>query len=112
MSVSEFVLLKRFAANGDAEAFSEIARQHAPLVYGVCMRILADRDRASDAVQNTFIQLVRNAGSITDSLPNWLHRVAKNKALEMIRHDSARKDREKTYAADFQKKQSQKENAS
>ncbi len=112
MSVSEFVLLKRFAANGDAEVFAEIARQHAPLVYGVCLRILADRDSAADAVQDTFLQLVRNAGSISGSLPNWLHRVAKNRAIELIRQDYARKEHEKIYAAGSEKNQSQEETAS
>ncbi|MBN2590751.1 MAG: sigma-70 family RNA polymerase sigma factor [Sedimentisphaerales bacterium] len=107
MSVSEFLLLKRFAVNGDAEAFAEIVKQHAPLVYGVCLRILADKDRASDVVQDTFIQLVSNADTIKGSLPNWLHRVAKNRAFELIRQESIRKKHEKTYVVNSEKNQLQ-----
>ena len=54
MLENEVTLLRRFARTGDAEAFSEVVRRHAGLVYGACLRILADRDRAADAVQGTF----------------------------------------------------------
>jgi RNA polymerase sigma factor (sigma-70 family) len=98
MAISEAVLLKRFASNGDAEAFAEIVRLHASLVYGVCLRILEDSDKAADAVQDTFLQLVRDAACISGSLPNWLHRVATHKAIDRIRRDSLRKQSESKYA--------------
>ena len=98
MAESEFILLRRFTANGDAEAFSEIVKQHAPLVYGVCLRILGNKDKAADAVQDTFLQLVHDAAEITGSLPNWLHRVATCRAIDFIRSDSQRKQREMIYA--------------
>ena len=107
MSASEAVLLKRFASNGDAEAFAEIVKQHAPLVYGVCLRILEDKDKAADAVQDTFFQLVRNAANISGSLTVWLHRVATNKAIDLIRQDSQRKQREIKYAAEPEKIESE-----
>ena len=49
MSESETILLRRFAATGDPEAFSEIVRRHAGLVYGACLRVLADKDRTKTA---------------------------------------------------------------
>ena len=82
MAESEFILLRRFSKNGEAEAFAQIIKQHAPMVYGVCLRILANRERAADAVQDTFLQLVRDAANITSSLPNWLHRTATNRAID------------------------------
>jgi RNA polymerase sigma factor (sigma-70 family) len=100
MSESENILLRRFAASGDAEAFAEIIRRHAGLVYAACLRVLADKDRAADAVQETFLQLLRNAETITGSVPMWLHRVATRKAIDVIRRDSSRRQREVTYAAD------------
>ena len=100
MSESENILLRRFAASGDAEAFAEIVRRHAGLVYAACLRVLADKDRAADAVQETFLQLLRNAETITGSVPMWLHRVATRKAIDVIRRDSSRRQREVTYAAD------------
>jgi len=99
MLENEVILLHRFAKTGDAEAFSEVVRRHAGLVYGACLRILADRDRAADAVQDTFFQLLRNAGNITGSVPAWLHRVATRRAIDVVRRDSSIRRRETEYAA-------------
>jgi RNA polymerase sigma factor (sigma-70 family) len=99
MEESEFVLLRRFSTNGDAEAFAQIIKLHAPMVYGVCLRILENRDGAADVVQDTFFQLVRDATEITGSLPNWLHKVAVSRAIDLIRCDSRRKQREMIYTA-------------
>ena len=98
MAESENILLQRFARTGDAEAFSEIVRCYAGLVYGACLRVLQDQNKAADAVQETFFQLLRSAGEITGSLPAWLHRVATNKAIDVIRRDSSRRRREAEYA--------------
>jgi RNA polymerase sigma factor (sigma-70 family) len=111
MSASEALLLKRFASNGDAEAFAQIIKQHAPLIYGVCLRILEDKDKAADAVQDTFFQLVRNAANISDSLTIWLHRVATNKAIDLLRQDSQRKQREIKYAAEPEQIESEQANS-
>jgi len=99
MLENEVILLHRFARTGDAEAFSEVVRRHAGLVYGACLRILADRDRAADAVQDTFFQLLQNAENITGSVPAWLHRVATRKAIDVVRRDSSIRRRETEYAA-------------
>jgi len=99
MLENEVILLHRFARTGDAEAFSEVVRRHAGLVYGACLRILADRDRAADAVQDTFFQLLRNSGNITGSVPAWLHRVATRRAIDAVRRDSSMRRREIAYAA-------------
>ncbi|MHC4397245.1 MAG: RNA polymerase sigma factor, partial [Planctomycetota bacterium] len=102
MAENEIILLRRFAESGDAEAFSEIVRRHAGLVYGACLRVLEDKSRAADAVQETFLQLFRNAKTITGSVPNWLHTVATRKAIDLIRRDHSRKQREAKYAGQKQ----------
>ena len=94
----EAVLLKRFARTGDAEAFAEITRRYAGLVYGAAWRIVADMDRAGDVAQETFLQLTKDAARVTGSLPGWLHRVATRKAIDLVRRDASRKDREVRYA--------------
>jgi len=100
MLETEISLLRRFANKGDSEAFSEIVRQHAGLVYGACLRVLEDKTRAADVVQETFFQLYKDAGRITGSVPSWLHRVATRKAIDVVRKDSRRRRREAKYAAD------------
>jgi RNA polymerase sigma-70 factor (ECF subfamily) len=99
MAETEAVLLKRFTGNGDAQALAEIVRRHAGLVYGAALRILADVDRASDVAQETFLQLTKDAASVTGSLPGWLHRVATHKAIDQRRREASRRRREREYVA-------------
>ncbi len=98
MVESESVLLERFVRAGDAGAFAEIVRRHAGLVYGTCLRVLTDADQAADATQETFFQLMKKAHEITGSIPSWLHRVAVGKAVDLVRADSRRRQREQAYA--------------
>jgi RNA polymerase sigma factor (sigma-70 family) len=97
---SESVQLRHFVKTSDAEAFSEIVHRHAGLVYGACLRVLSDRDKAADATQETFLELLRNAENITGSLSSWLHRVATRRAINMAVKDSSRRRREAKYAAE------------
>ncbi len=99
MAETEAVLLRRFVRTGDAEAFAEITQRYAGLVYGAALRVLADVDRAGDAAQETFLQLTKDAGAVTGSLGGWLHRVATHKAIDLMRRDASRRDREALYAA-------------
>jgi RNA polymerase sigma factor (sigma-70 family) len=70
--------LAEYAATRDPAAFAVLARRYAPLVLGVCRRILGRRPEAEDACQATFLALVRRAHTVRrpGALPAWLHRVA------------------------------------
>jgi len=51
-------------------------------------RILGDRDRARDVVQETFVELGRNGRRQTDSAPaKWLFTVCRNRALNICRKE-------------------------
>ena len=104
MAETEAILLKRFTRSGDAAAFAEIIRRHAGLVYSAALRVLADVDRASDVAQETFLQLTKDAGDVTGSLPGWLHRVATRKAIDQMRRETARRHREMKYTAEQPRK--------
>ena len=95
--IESSALLQQYVETHDGQAFAELARRHANLVYGVCIRILGDRDRAAEASQETFFQLVRSAGSITGSISGWLHCVATRKSIDVLRKDSLRKNVESEY---------------
>ncbi len=97
MPNQEVMLLERYKRNGDAEAFSEIVRQYAGMVYGTCQRILGDPEQAADAAQETFFQLVKHADQVRESLVSWLHRVATHKSIDRIRCDCNRRRHEKEY---------------
>ena len=76
-------LLERFAEQRDEDAFAALVQRHAPMVLGVCGRLLRDANDAEDALQATFLVLVRKATSISrpNLLANWLYGVARRTAL-------------------------------
>ncbi len=84
-------LLRRYARTRDAEAFANLTRRYGALVYGVCVRALGNEHDAADAAQECFMDLARSAGSITSSLPGWLHAAATHRCLDAIRAASRRR---------------------
>ena len=75
-------LLAEFLAHRSEGAFAEIVRRHAPMVRGVCFRVLANEHDAEDATQAVFLVLVRKAERVRPRarLGNWLYGVAANVA--------------------------------
>jgi len=99
MDENEASLLDRFRGSGDIDAFAQITRLYADMVYGTCVRITGDREAAADATQDTFFALLRSASQVTGSLGGWLHRVATRRAIDLVRLDRSRRRREEGYAA-------------
>jgi RNA polymerase sigma factor (sigma-70 family) len=89
-------LLEFFIANRDEAAFSALVRRHAPMVWGVCRRVLHNYQDAEDAFQATFLVLVRKASSVVPRhmVGNWLYGVAHQTALKASSTIARRKSRE------------------
>ena len=90
-------LLEAFLRSRDPLALEVLVRRHAPMVWGVCRRTLANHHEAEDAFQATFLVFVRKATSIRtpELLPNWLYRVAYKTACKARQRAALRGSREK-----------------
>src|SRR5947208_8797935 len=69
------VLLHRFVAAKDREAFELLIARHGPMVLGTARRLVDNIHDAEDVFQAVFLSLARLAKSIRQgrALPAWLH---------------------------------------
>lgn len=81
-------LLARATA-GDAAAFGILVRRHQRSVYGLALRMLADRHQAEDLAQEVFLQLYRSLAAVEseDHLTFWLRRVTMHRAIDRLRRE-------------------------
>ena len=93
---SERELLDRFARHRDEAAFAAIVARHGPMVAGVCRGLLRHPADVDDAVQATFLVLVRRSGRLRepDRLGPWLFGVARRVAIRARAARAARNRRE------------------
>jgi RNA polymerase sigma-70 factor (ECF subfamily) len=73
-------------------------RRYGPMVLRRCRRLLRDEEKATDAMQDVFVQVLRRHGSVTGEAPAaLLLKVAQNVCLNRLRSDRRHpEDREET----------------
>lgn len=78
-------LLTRLLSSRDEDALATLVVRHAPMVWGVCRRLLRSPHDAEDAFQATFLVLVRKEASVKprDMAGNWLYGVAHQTAVRL-----------------------------
>lgn len=107
MSLAEEKLLREYARSRDAEAFAELVARHRDMVFGICYRIVGNREDAEDVAQQCFIQMALKSDELHTPLAPWLHRVATHCARNLVRKNSAHKRREKEAAVIKQMQQAE-----
>jgi RNA polymerase sigma-70 factor, ECF subfamily len=72
---------------GDPRAFGELVVRHERRIYGLCLRILGNREDAEDATQEAFLAALRRASSFrrAAAFSTWLYRIAVNAATDQAR---------------------------
>ncbi|MEK7657443.1 MAG: sigma-70 family RNA polymerase sigma factor [Elusimicrobiota bacterium] len=83
----------RRARGGDRDAFAALVRGHHVRILRLCLSMLRDPSDAEDAAQEAFLKayksLDRFAGDCAFS--TWLHRIAANYCLDLLRRASRRR---------------------
>jgi RNA polymerase sigma-70 factor (ECF subfamily) len=79
--------LVRRARAGDVEAFEALYRRHVDRVFGLCLRMTADRSRAEDLAQEAFVRAWRKLPTYRSgsAFGSWLHRLTVNVVLSDLR---------------------------
>lgn len=91
-STEDTELVSRVIA-GDRDAFAGVIRAHHPWVLGLCASSLGDRVLAEDAAQEIFLKAYKSLAKFRggSSFSTWLHRIAANHCLDLLRSRSRRK---------------------
>src|SRR5512143_1245161 len=81
----DLILLER-AREGDLAAFNDLVVAYQDMLFALIVRMVPDRDSASDAVQEAFFSAYRNmSGFRGGSVKSWLSRIAINAAMDAQR---------------------------
>ena len=81
----DLILLAR-AREGDLDAFNDLVVVYQDMLFALVVRMVPDRDQASDAVQEAFFSAYRNMeGFRGGSVRSWLSRIAINAAMDAQR---------------------------
>ena len=88
----DIALIERIVAR-DASAVGELYDRHNRLLYGLIFRILRDRSDADDVLQEVFMAVWNRAETYDVAVGSpaaWLVRIARNRAIDRFRTNTAR----------------------
>jgi len=94
--VTPAVLMAR-AARGDQAAFASLYDMLAPMVFGVALRVVRNPALAEEVAQEALVDMWRLAARFDDSrgsIAGWASTIAHRKAVDRVRSEQARNDRE------------------
>ena len=81
----DLILIER-ARDGDLAAFNDLVLLYQDQLFALVVRMVPDRDQASDAVQEAFFSAYRNLKSFRGgSVKSWLNRICVNAAMDAQR---------------------------
>ena len=81
----DLILLER-ARDGDLDAFNDLVGLYQDQLFALVVRMVPDRDQASDCVQEAFFSAFRNLTSFRGgSVKSWLNRICVNAAMDTQR---------------------------
>jgi RNA polymerase sigma factor (sigma-70 family) len=80
-------LMARIAA-GEREALKQLYNATSAKLFGVCLRILSDREECEDVLQDVYVTIWRRADRYDGtraSVMTWVSTIARNRAIDRLR---------------------------
>lgn len=96
-------LLERISA-GDAGAFTRLYDETSSYLFAVLLRMLRDREQASEALQDCYIRIWRRSTTYSPDRGDaaaWLVGIARYRAIDLIRSRQQHAARLETHASDL-----------
>lgn len=91
-AASDKELVLDYQQNGDLQVLSSLYQRYMDLVYGVCLKYLADNEKAKDAVMQVFEELIiKLKKHEVDNFKSWLYTLAKNHCMMQLRSGKNKK---------------------
>ena len=78
---------------GDRSAFAQVYQRTSAKLFGICLRILGNRNEAEEALQEAYINVWQKAegfDAARSSPITWLATLARNKAIDRLRARGSR----------------------
>src|SRR5438128_12138661 len=75
-------------ANGDREALRQLYDATSAKLFGVCLRILSDREESEDVLQDVYVTVWRRADRFDASrasVMTWIATIARNRSIDRLR---------------------------
>jgi RNA polymerase sigma-70 factor (ECF subfamily) len=92
---SDDALLVLYREEGSLDVAGELYNRYMPLVYGVCLKYLKDREESRDAVMQLFEKLVTVLREHeVANFKSWLYVTARNHCLMQLRAQKSRQQKE------------------
>src|SRR5215472_10611200 len=94
-------LLRAYARHRCEASFSELVHRHVDFVHSTTLRILRDSSLAEEVTQRVFVALAQHSAKLQEraSITGWLHETARNLAINTVRSEERRRQREQETAA-------------
>jgi RNA polymerase sigma-70 factor, ECF subfamily len=91
------------ARDGDSEAFRALVERHSRAVYRLAYRMTGNAQDAEDVVQDTFLKAYKQLARFESraNFSTWLHRIAVNCAIDLIRSRAHRESAHDTADLDM-----------
>lgn len=79
---SDEILLRQYLHSGHAQDLGRLYERYIPMVYGVCLKVLRDPQKAEDAVMGVYEEVVRKLKTNeVEQFRGWLYVLARNFCL-------------------------------